>query len=84
MHAGLLVLPKNRMEANPVDESLQGRSPQGYEGGLHNSSHCFYYEMLKEQSHEILDSFPFLFSTAISLIKIGFSGFFKFLYLNLT
>jgi hypothetical protein len=70
----MLVLPKNRMEANPVDESLKGRSPQGYEGGLHNSSHGFYYEMLKEQSHEILD--PFLFSTAISSIKIGFSGFF--------
>ncbi len=31
----MLVLPKNRVEANPVDESLQGRSPQGYERGLH-------------------------------------------------
>jgi hypothetical protein len=30
-----LLLPKNRMEANPVDESLQGSSPQGYERGLH-------------------------------------------------
>jgi hypothetical protein len=36
--------------------------------------------MLKEQSHEILD--PFLFITAISFIKIGFSGFLK-IYISL-